>query len=62
MAMSSINLSVKLDISRIITPGHPVRSDGRAVDLYSDAQEDNEVNEYFVIDQNGSPCGIVRNC
>lgn len=44
MAMSSINLSVKLDISRIITPGHPVRSDGRAVDLYSDAQEDNEVN------------------
>lgn len=59
MAMSSINLSVKLDISRIITPGHPVRSDGRAVDLYNDAQEDNEVNEYFVIDQNGSPCGIV---
>ena len=57
--MSSISLSVKLDITRIITPGRPVKSDARAVDLYSDAQEDNEVNEYFVIDRNGSPCGIV---
>ena len=57
--MPTISLSVKLDISRILTPGHPVSTHARAVDLYSEAPEDSEVNEYFVIDADGRPCGIV---
>lgn len=57
--MPTISLSVKLDISRILTPGHPVSTNARAVDLYSEAPEDSEVNEYFVIDKDGRPCGIV---
>ena len=57
--MPTISLSVKLDITRILTPGHPVSTNARAVDLYSEAPEDSEVNEYFVIDADGKPCGIV---
>lgn len=53
------SFAADMNVSHILIYRHPVGSSDRAVDLYDAAKHDESINDYFVLDRNNSPCGII---
>ncbi|MEE3393955.1 MAG: GGDEF domain-containing protein [Lachnospiraceae bacterium] len=46
-------------VSQIKMPGNPVFVKEKALNLYNKAHDNEEINEFYVLDSKGVPCGII---